>query len=143
MQAIQSAGLSKYLINLMVMDYGPGSPNVCTMGANGRCDMGASAVSAARSLNSRWGVPLSQIELTPMIGGNDEPTNVFTLADAATVSSYVRANSLAGIHYWSLDRDRDCPPGSASETCNTLGNASTLGFTKAFLTGLGISAAGK
>jgi chitinase len=99
--------------------------------------MGASAIAAANSLNSAYGVPFSKIMLTPMIGGNDTP-QTFTLADVGTVSSYALSKGLAGVHFWSFDRDRDCAPGSASATCNTYGVAGTLGFTNEFITRLGL-----
>jgi hypothetical protein len=139
LQAIQVAGLSwsNVFINLMVMDYGTGS-SVCTMGTNNACQMGQSAISAAQDLHSFWNVPYSSIELTPMIGGNDVASNVFTISDVATVTSYAQSKGLGGIHYWSFDRDNDeCGAGSsASAICNSYGTAGTLGFTKAFLAGL-------
>ena len=73
-----------------------------------------------------------------MIGGNDVQDNVFTLTDAATITSFARSRGLAGISWWSFDRDRDCAPGFASSTCNSYGTAGTLSFLKAFLAGLGL-----
>ena len=32
--------------------------------------------------------------------------------DVNTVATYVIQNKLAGVHFWSYDRDVDCPPGS-------------------------------
>ena len=135
LQAIKAAGLSfspKVLINLMAMDYGSNSANNCVL-VNGLCQMGQSAIAAAESLHNYWSVPYSSIELTPMIGGNDSTDETFTIADVATVSAYALAKNLGGVHTWSLDRDNDCAPGYASSTCNTYGQAGTLGFTKAFL----------
>ena len=60
----------------------------------------------------------------------------FTLGDVATVAAYAKAKGLGGIHHWSYDRDQDCAPGWASPTCNTYGQAGTLGFTKAFIAAL-------
>jgi hypothetical protein len=137
MSAIQSQGLSNYIIDLMTMDYGSTSPGNCTI-VNGVCEMGQSAIQAAELLHSGYGVPYSQIELTPMIGGNDTQGETFTLADVATVSSYALQKGLAGIHFWSFDRDTDCAPGSASPTCNSYGQAGRLGFTTAFLSALGL-----
>ena len=68
-----------------------------------------------------------------MIGGNDASTETFTLGDADTVSQFTLANGLAGVHYWSYDRDTDCPPGSSSPTCNTYGMSGQYGFLKRFL----------
>jgi hypothetical protein len=118
-------------INLMTMDYGGPSQFVCVV-VNGACDMGQSAIQAARNLNAHHGVPFTRIELTPMIGGNDVQSNVFRLTDVATVASFVIQNRLAGVHYWSYDRDVDCPPGSASPVCNSLGGAGPHGFLHRF-----------
>ena len=95
--------------------------------------MGQSAMQAAYDLHDRWSVPYANIELTPMIGGNDVQGETFTLADAATVARFALAQGLAGVHYWSYDRDVDCPPGAASATCNSVGAAGTLGFLNAFM----------
>jgi hypothetical protein len=137
MSAIQSQGLTNYIIDLMTMDYGSTSPGNCTI-VNGACEMGQSAVQASELLHSGYGVPYSQIEITPMIGGNDTQGETFTLADVATVSSYALQKGLAGVHFWSFDRDTDCAPGSASPICNSYGQAGRLGFTTAFLSALGL-----
>ncbi|HEV7814856.1 MAG TPA: RICIN domain-containing protein [Janthinobacterium sp.] len=145
MNSIRNHGLKNYTINLMTMDYtGSGRQNasVCTLNGSGKCDMGQSAISAAKSLHNYWGVPYAQIELTPMIGGNDSFDEVFTLADAATISSFALANKLGGIHFWSFSRDRDCAPSTSdntsSGTCNNYGKAGTLGYTNAFISALGL-----
>ena len=96
--------------------------------------MGQSALQAAYNLHDHWGVPWANIELTPMIGGNDVAGEQFTLADADDGRRVRRSRTkLAGVHYWSYDRDVDCPPGSASPTCNSLGNAGTHGFLTRFM----------
>jgi hypothetical protein len=119
-------------INLMTMDYGSPSAGVCVV-SSGSCQMGQSALQAAYNLHDRWGVPYASIELTPMIGGNDVAGEPFTLDDADTIASFAIAQSLAGVHYWSYDRDVDCPVGSASPTCNTTGNAGPHGYLRRFL----------
>jgi hypothetical protein len=95
--------------------------------------MGQSALQAAYNLADHWGVPYGNIELTPMIGGNDAQSEQFTLSDADTVAAFALQKGLAGVHYWSYDRDVDCPPGSASPTCNSIGNAGTHGYLKRFI----------
>jgi len=119
-------------VNLMTMDYGSPSAGVCVV-AGGACDMGQSALQAAYNLHDHWNVPWASIELTPMIGGNDVAGEQFTLANADAVAAFAIANKLAGVHYWSYDRDVDCPPGSASPTCNSLGGAGTRGFLARFI----------
>ncbi len=137
MNAIKHYGLTKYTIDLMTMDYGSATPGNCVI-VNGNCEMGKSAVRAAENLNAQFGVPYNQIELTPMIGGNDSKNETFTIPDVATVSAFVKQQGLAGVHFWSFDRDRDCKPGPAQNTCNTYGKAGTLGFTNAFVSDLGL-----
>jgi len=118
-------------VNLMTMDYGSPSAGVCVV-AGGICDMGQSALQAAYNLHDHWNVPWSSIELTPMIGGNDAQDEHFTLANADAVAAFAIAHQLAGVHYWSYDRDVDCAPGYASPTCNSLGGAGPHGFLHRF-----------
>jgi len=138
MNAIKAAGLTNYYVNLMVMDYGSAGASVCTLNGSGKCDMGQSAIQAAISLHNDWGVPYNRIELTPMIGGNDATDEIFSLADADKMTAWAKTNGLAGIHYWSLDRDTDCAPGYASPTCNSYGQAGNWGFANRFIGDLGL-----
>eukprot|EP01034_Spumella_vulgaris_P033566 gene33566-41421_t len=131
MSAINSRGLKNYFINLMVMDYGAINSNNCVV-SGGACDMGQSAIKAATSLNAQYGVPFDHIELTPMIGGNDAIDETFSLGDVDEVTSFAVQKGLGGVHHWSFDRDADCAAGYASPTCNSYGQAGTLGFTQKF-----------
>lgn len=112
-----------FLLNLMVMDFGPASRKVCVV-RRGRCDMGASAIQAAHNVHRKYKVPYAQIELTPMIGVNDVVENVYTLDDARATAAAVRKLGMAGIHYWSLDRDQPCskPRGGAEPNCSSMTN---------------------
>ena len=123
-------------VDLMTMDYGSPSQGVCVV-AGGACDMGQSALQAAYNLHDVWGVPYSAIELTPMIGQNDASSEQFKLADADAVASFATSQGLAGVHYWSYDRDVDCSAGSASATCNSMGSgySGAHGFLKRFMAG--------
>jgi hypothetical protein len=138
MQAVLGSGLKNYTINLMVMDYGAPSSGVCVV-VNGACEMGQSAIQAVENLEHTYGVPASKIEVTPMIGVNDVNTETFTLADVDTVVSYAVSNGLAGVHFWSLDRDTPCPSASstASPTCNSVSGSTSLEYTDRFVTDLG------
>jgi hypothetical protein len=113
-------GVRDFVFNLMVMDYGPGERASCVLKAGAVCDMGQSAMQAARNVNKKYGIPFSQLALTPMIGVNDVVSNVFTLQDAALLAAQVRKMKMAGLHYWSLDRDAPCsaPVAGASPTCS-------------------------
>ncbi len=121
-------------VDLMTMDYGSPSDGVCVV-SGGLCEMGQSAIQAAYNLRDHWGVPMTNIELTPMIGGNDVSSEHFTLQDADAIASFAISNSMAGIHYWSYDRDTDSAQGSASATGNSMGSgyAGAHGFLKRFL----------
>ncbi|HVZ73832.1 MAG TPA: glycosyl hydrolase [Polyangia bacterium] len=118
-------------VNLMTMDYGAPAPGVCVV-SGGLCQMGQTALQAAYNLRDKQGVPFSAIELTPMIGGNDAADEKFMPADADTVAAFARESGLAGVHYWSYDRDVDCTQGYASPTCNSIGGVGTYGYLKRF-----------
>jgi hypothetical protein len=124
------------VINLMVMDYGDARASRCALrkvGSEVRCDMGRSAILAAANLQSRHGVPPERIEVTAMLGVNDVVLNVFTLEDAAGLAQGVREQGLAGLHWWSLDRDTPCAepaPAAASDRCSGLPQA-PLAFGRA------------
>lgn len=135
--AIRTAGLDAFIINLMVMDYGKASPAACVV-RDGRCDMAASAIQAARNLHAVHGVPMHRIALTPMIGVNDVVENVFTPEDAEALARFARKEQLAGLHFWSLDRDTPCPGGATavSPTCSSLNAHPALAFSRAFAQGL-------
>ena len=121
LKAVRRAGLRDAVFNLMVMDYGSGEAKSCVV-KDGVCDMGASAIQAARNVHEKYRIPYAQIELTAMIGVNDVVSNVFTLDDARSVADAVKRMKLAGLHYWSLDRDTPCgePTTGASPVCSTL-----------------------
>jgi len=129
--SIREAGLHGAVYNLMVMNYGPANATHCVV-KDGRCDMGASALQAAHNLHQRHGVPMAQIALTAMLGENDVAGNVFTLADAEVLKRGAKALGLAGVHYWSIDRDKPCPAGSprVSPTCHALSDVAPLQFTR-------------
>ncbi|WP_228895339.1 glycoside hydrolase family 18 protein [Pseudoduganella aquatica] len=107
LDAVRRSGLKDYALNIMVMDYGPAAKDVCVV-RKGRCDMGASALQAARNVHEKYKLPYSQIELTAMIGVNDVVENVFTMADMDAMARGARKLKLAGLHFWSVDRDTPC-----------------------------------
>jgi chitinase len=104
MQAIQTAGLKNYYVDLMTMDYGSPTATNCVL-SGGQCEMGQSAIQAAMDLHGYYKIPYSQIELTPMSGANDTGGATFTIADTDALSAWAKANGIAGLHFWSFDRD--------------------------------------
>ncbi|HEY6253434.1 MAG TPA: carbohydrate-binding protein [Candidatus Angelobacter sp.] len=137
---IKRLGLSgNYFINLMTFDYGSTSPNNCVV-ANGKCDMGQSAIAAAQALNQQSGIPFKNIGLTQDIGQADTQDEVTTLQNIDALNAFVLSNGLAGSRFWSFDRDTpgSCPVGPpSSSTCNGTGNA-PLAFTHEFMNSLGV-----
>jgi hypothetical protein len=137
-KAIQAAHLPRYTINLMVMDYGTTSAANCVV-VNGTCEMGQSAIQAVQNLEHTYGIPASQIELTPMIGVNDSSSEIVSLTDVDTITGYALAQGLVGLHFWSLDRDTPCPSPSSTAlaTCNSVTGSTPLQYTNRFLSDLG------
>lgn len=116
--------LDEAVINLMVMNYGPADARWCVLAEAEpkRCDMGRSALQAARNVHERYGLPYGRIALTAMPGENDVAGNVFTPDDAKRLQQGAMQMKLAGVHWWSLDRDRPCAAGSprVSPLCHGL-----------------------
>ncbi|HAZ42385.1 MAG TPA: cellulose-binding protein [Methylococcaceae bacterium] len=138
MNALAKYPLNNYTINLMVMDYGSPGAGVCVVGSDGLCDMGQTAIQAAKNLVARYGVPYNHIELTPMIGVNDVSNELFSLKDAATMTQWVKANGIAGIHFWSVDRDTPCTSAYASPICSSVPTVPAWGYTQEFIKDLGL-----
>ena len=70
--------------------------------------------------------------------GLDDPAlrDFTSLTDVDTVSAWAKANGLAGVHYWSLDRDTPCAQTTASSTCSST-SVAALGYTDEFIKDLG------
>ncbi|HVK31312.1 MAG TPA: hypothetical protein VM845_02265 [Burkholderiaceae bacterium] len=121
--ALRSVRLDDAVINLMVMNYGKPDPRRCVP-HRGRCDMARSARQALANVHLKYGLPYRRLALTVMLGENDVEANVLSPADAAAVARHARRLGLAGLHWWSLDRDRPCPAGEPrlSPHCHALPN---------------------
>ncbi len=129
--AAKSAGTRIDVINAMAMDY-YGSYDT------GGAAMGTDAVDAAQATlayaKTLWpSMTYANIGVTPMIGQNDDPAEVFTEADAQTLVSFATQNHLGRLAFWSVDRDQPCG-GSVSglPACSEI-SQQPLDFTKIFL----------
>jgi hypothetical protein len=121
-------------INLMTMDYATKPARRWCVVRHGLCQMGESAVQAAYDLESAWNIAPGAIELTSMIGRNDNPDEQFTLSDVDRVTSFAISEGLAGVHTWSWDRDAPCRVQRASDTCNSMGKGTArYGYLQRFL----------
>src|SRR6201996_4054758 len=138
-EAVLGSSLKNYVINLMTMDYGNPSSSVCVI-VSGSCEMGQSAIQAVKNFEHTYAIPASKIAVTPMIGLNDNTSETFSPADVDTLTSYAVSNGLAGLHFWSLDRDTPCSgaTGYASPTCNSVSGTTALQYTNRFISDLGI-----
>ena len=132
--SFSEAQLTNYYVNLMVMNYGEALPRNCVV-IGGRCDMGKSRRpgSAQFQCSLRRAVRPHGIDADDWCQRRDH-ANVFTLDDAVTLARFVRNEGLAGVHFWSLDRDGSCSDDAAvvSATCSGLRGLAPLAFTRAF-----------
>jgi hypothetical protein len=123
-------GFTPSIVNLMTMDYGTSGTEMGSA-ANQALD------SAASQLESIYGISASaayaMLGNTPMIGQNDTPGEIFTVADASTVESYAAQQGIAWLSFWAEGRDNDGCPGdtTASSTCSGI-SQSDGAFTQAF-----------
>lgn len=127
----QSGGAAVDLVNIMAMDYG---------GANSA--MGQAAIDAATATAGQISFlypgttatqRLGRVGVTPMIGENDVPSEVFTLPDAQKVTAWSKTIGLGELAWWSVTRDTPCPNNGAyaSPTCSGTTNP-TWAYAKAF-----------
>ncbi len=131
-----SHGLNVGVVNIMTMDYGA------------TLDMGQAAIDAANALHGQlgriWTSKTSQ-QLwamegnTPMIGVNDSTNEVFTTANAGTLTNFATANGIQLLAYWALGRDQACATdGTLSDSCSgTPQNAYDFARTFNGITGSG------
>ena len=76
-----------------------------------------------------------------MIGVNDVSDEIFSLSDVDVMTQWIRQNALAGVHFWSVDRDTPCQNAStvtASPLCSSVQGGAPWDFTGRFLLDLGI-----
>ncbi len=97
-------------VNLMAMDYGPSG-----------IDMGDAAISAGEALfgqlkdiyqNAGQSIPDSviwrKVGITPMIGENDVPGEIFTIDDANDLAVWAVEKKIGRLSMWSANRDKAC-----------------------------------
>jgi hypothetical protein len=121
-------------IDLMTMDFGDPPQKAFCVVSGGKCQMGQSTLQAAYNQVSVWNMPLTGVEVTPMIGGNDTTDEKFQLLDVDTVSAFALSRGLGGVHYWAWDRDTPCAKGAARDNCNSMGNGTArYGYVDRFV----------
>jgi chitinase len=117
-------------VNVMAMDYGP---PVADMAAAAEQALAATHAQLAR-LYPEYGIRLSSPALwhtmgvTVMIGQNDDPGEQLSVAGAGVLEGFARAEHLARLSIWSLNRDTECGSdfgeiGVLSSTCSGVSEA--------------------
>jgi chitinase len=123
--AVQN-GVDINIVNVMAMDY-----------YNGTTDMGQAAIDAANSTYSQLqsiipGMSWAKIGVTPMIGVNDDRSEIFTTQDAQELVSFAQQKQLGMLSFWSIARDRACSStGQLSPTCSGV-QQSPFAFSQIF-----------
>lgn len=112
-----SKGVSIGIVNGMAMDYGEQAA------PDPQDRMGDLAISVANRMSGQLAgllkvkaaQAMGRVGITPMIGVNDVPDEIFTLADARELVEFAGSAKLGMIGMWQLSRDRECD-GPTTET---------------------------
>jgi chitinase len=103
LQQAVADGVNIDVVNIMAMDYFDGDPDP---------QMGAKAIAAATAVhNQLLAIGLdAKVGIVPMIGVNDNLTEIFDLADAQEVLDFANSTDwVENIGIWQLPRDRPSP----------------------------------
>src|SRR6266567_1070233 len=130
LDAAAANGFTPNVVNIMTMDYGTSGTEMGTA-ANQALDATAGQVASVFGVSGS--AAYAMLGNTPMIGQNDTPGEIFTLADAATVESHAAQQGIALLSFWAEGRDNGGCPGTttAESTCSGLSQG-TGAFTQAF-----------
>ena len=114
-------GVTITTVNVMAMDFGD------VEAPNPSGQMGTYAIDSAKSLHDQL-VPLypgrpdgqiwNEIGVTPMIGQNDNASEVFTQTDMRQLLSYAQQAHLGELAFWDVTRDGNACTGSLSKCTN-------------------------
>jgi chitinase len=126
-------------VNVMAMNYGQPVTDMATAIETTVTDTAAQFQKLANQYgDGLLGANLwSHLGVTVMIGQNDSPGEVVTLADASTVTGFARSHHLARVSVWSLNRDAPCGTSAAVEngvlstSCSGV-TQGVLGFSRVF-----------
>jgi chitinase len=108
------AGVKIYHVNLMVMDYGDqpaGTPiaPIAIKSLNGALPQLKTLIPTLTD-EQGWGM----LAACPDIGQNDD-NEIFTLADAQTLTDFAIQKKLGLVTFWNIQRDQVCGKGECSE----------------------------
>jgi chitodextrinase len=113
-------GVDISVINIMAMDYGSSVDNGGAMGTDA-----IDAIQATEKQLATAGLHAT-IGVTPLIGVNDTPGEVFTLADAQQLANYVATDpDVTRVAMWSIGRDNGSDPGISYDSPTASGLTQT------------------
>nr|WP_244605093.1 chitinase [Mycobacterium attenuatum] len=108
LQIATANGVNISRVNIMAMDYGPGfdqpgNPGMGTYAIDAATATHGQLMTLYPSLTSEqaW----SMLGVTPLIGINDDPSEIFTLADAQQLTTFAIQNHIGELSMWELPRD--------------------------------------
>ena len=123
------AGVAISHVNLMTMDYGDDYANqpLAPVAIGSLTDAQAQLRGAIAGLSdaAAW----AMLGVIPMIGKNDD-SEVFSLADAASLATFATQKQVGLVSFWSINRDQVCPNGADFNSCSTV-DTSDFAFAKA------------
>ncbi|WP_142280383.1 hypothetical protein [Mycobacterium paraense] len=108
LQIAATNGVDVSRVNVMAMDYGNGFDQT------GNPGMGAYAIDAATATHGQlmtlYPSMTSQqawhmLGVTPLIGINDDPSEIFSLANAQQLTAFAQQNNIGELSMWELPRD--------------------------------------
>jgi chitinase len=114
MQGVVDAGVKIYHVNLMVMDYGnkPAGTPIAPIAIGSLNGALTQIKTIIPTLTDQQG--WAMLAACPDIGQNDD-TEIFTLADAQTLADFAIQKKLGLVTFWNIQRDQTCGKGECSQ----------------------------
>ena len=121
LQSAKNAGVVVDAVNVMAMDFGDSAA------PSPAGKMGTYAIQSAQSTQAQikqvWtGLTDAQawamVGVTPMLGQNDNPSEVFGLTDASQLITFAKQNHLGELAFWEVTRDANACTGGLSQCTN-------------------------
>ncbi|MFC1440579.1 cellulose binding domain-containing protein [Streptacidiphilus sp. N1-10] len=118
LQSAKNAGVVVNAVNVMAMDFGDSAA------PSPAGKMGTYAIQSAQSTQAQikqvWtGLTDAQawamVGVTPMLGQNDNPSEVFGLADAQQLITFAKQDHLGELAFWEVTRDANACTGGLSQ----------------------------
>jgi hypothetical protein len=115
LQDAVAKGVNIQTVNVMAMDFGGAYDNGGQMGISAMYT-GWSTMNQLETLypNLTHAQIAAKVGITPMIGQNDNPGEVFTLDNASYLVTTAQQNGVGLLSYWSETRDKPCAAGQAA-----------------------------